>query len=514
MSYHRNPLLGGVLSTDQYQLTMAQLYWREGLADHRAQFDYFFRSYPDYGTHQAGYCVTAGLDWLLEWMDNTRFIDEDLAELRSQVTPAGERRFDEGFLEWLEENGDFSSVSLSAVQEGRVVHAHVPIVVAQGPLAMTQILETALLNRLNYPTLIATKASRVKEAARGRPVMEFGMRRGPESGADAGGRAALIGGCDFTSNVALSHAMGTEPKGTHAHSMVQAFMAVGAGELAAFRAFARSYPDECILLVDTIDTLESGVPNAIRVFEELRARGHRPGGIRLDSGDLAYLAIQSAKLLDGAGFADVPIVLSSDLDELAIWQILSQIDDEAPRYGIHPEALSGRLIYGVGTRLITSHGDSSLDGVFKLTAMKEGGTWWPAVKVSESSAKVPVPGEKAVWRVYDRRGYATADVIAHPDEDLLAAEELRLFHPHREASRTMAGVQIEHVESLLEPVYSGGQEGPPASLEAMRERRTHDLGRLDQGVRRIVTPHIYHVSLTERMKSLQRELVNDARASA
>jgi nicotinate phosphoribosyltransferase len=268
------------------------------------------------------------------------------------------------------------------------------------------------------------------------------------------------------------------------------------------------------LLVDTIDTLESGVPNAIRVFEELRAGGHRPGGIRLDSGDLAYLAIQSAKLLDGAGFAEVPIVLSSDLDELAIWQILSQIDDEAPRYGIHPEALSGRLIYGVGTRLITSQGDSSLDGVFKLTAMKEGGTWLPAVKVSESSAKVPVPGEKAVWRVYDRRGYATADVIAHPDEDLLAAEELRLFHPHREASRTMAGAQIEHVESLLEPVYSGGQERPPASLEAMRERRTHDLGRLDQGVRRIVTPHIYHVSLTERMKSLQRELVNDARASA
>lgn len=201
-------LLGGILGTDQYQLTMAQMYWKEGLADRPAQFDYFFRSYPDYGTHQAGYCVTAGLGWLLDWMESARFGRPELEYLRTQLTPGGNRRFDEGFVDWLEDNGDFGSIQVDAVPEGRIVHANVPVATVTGPLAMAQILETPFLNRLNYPTLVATKASRVKEAGRGTPVLEFGMRRGPASGADAGGRAALIGGCDFSSNVALSHAVG------------------------------------------------------------------------------------------------------------------------------------------------------------------------------------------------------------------------------------------------------------------------------------------------------------------
>ena len=340
---------GGLLGTDQYQLTMAQAYWADGLADRRVQFDSFFRRYPDYGTHQAGYCVTAGLGPLLEWMESVRFTDGDLQLLRSQQDSSGDRRFDEGFLDWLRANGDFASIRLDAVPEGRIVHANVPVATVTGPLAMAQLLETPLLNRLNYPTLVATKASRVDEAARGGPVLEFGMRRGPESGAHAGSRAALIGGCDFTSNVAASHLMGLDPKGTHAHSLVQVYMAQGQSELDAFRKFASVYPDDCVLLVDTVDILESGVPNAITVFKELEADGHAPAGIRLDSGDLAYFATESARLLDDAGFHDVPIVLSSDLDELVIWQILSQIEREAPRVDLDAARLVDRLVFGVGT---------------------------------------------------------------------------------------------------------------------------------------------------------------------
>jgi nicotinate phosphoribosyltransferase len=347
-----------MLFTDQYQLTMAQLYWRYGLHERPARFDYFFRRYPDYGRHQAGYTVFAGLGWLLEWMESTRVTAEELEYLRGQRRADGERRFDDGFISWLADTGGFEQISVRAVAEGRVVHAVAPIAVAEGPLAMAQILETSFLNHLNYQTLIATKASRIAEAARGAPVLEFGMRRGPDVGTNAGARAALIGGANFTSNVGMSAVLGVDPKGTHAHSMVQLFMALGEGEIGAFRAYADVYPDECMLLVDTIDTLESGIPNAITVFDELRARGHEPLGIRLDSGDLAYLAIQAARMLDDAGYPDTRIVLSSELDELAMWQIIAQITEEAPRYGVDPDAMTARLIYGVGTRLISSHGYS------------------------------------------------------------------------------------------------------------------------------------------------------------
>ena len=203
-----------------------------------------------------------------------------------------------------------------------------------GPMVPAQLLETSLLNHLNYQTLIATKAARMHRSGRGRLLMDFGLRRGQDKGANAAVRAALIGGADFTSNVGMSRVLGYPPKGTHAHSMVQVFMALGMGEVDAFRAYADVYPDDCLLLVDTINTLESGVPNAIIVFEELRRKGHKPVGIRLDSGDLAYLAIQAAKMLDAAGFPDTTIVLSNNLDELVIWQVLTQIRDEAPRWGV------------------------------------------------------------------------------------------------------------------------------------------------------------------------------------
>jgi nicotinate phosphoribosyltransferase len=499
----------GILFTDQYQLTMAQLYWRRGIAEVPVQFDHFFRAYPDYGEHQAGYCVNAGMEWLLQWMEGARFGDDELEVLRSHSTSRGEPLFDDGFLSWLAEHGSFDAISMQAIGEGRVVHPRVPLTVVRGPLAMAQILETSLLNHLNYQTLIATKASRVVAAGRGRPVLEFGTRRGPDRGANAGARAALVGGADFTSNTAASAMMGIPPKGTHGHSMVQVFMTRGEGELGAFRAFAEVYPDDCVLLVDTVDTLGSGIPNAITVFEELRSRGHEPVGIRLDSGDLAYLAIQAAKLLDDAGFGDTTIVLSSGLDELAIWQILTQIDEEAPGYGVDPAALVARLSYGVGTRLITSEGAPSLDGVYKATALYEDGEWKPMLKGSESSGKIPVPGDKEVWRIYDQRGTASADLMTLRSEDPLAADNLVLHHPVVDGvTRELPRGDVSTAEQLLADVMvEGDVVADLPDLEELRRRRLADLERLDPGVRRLINPHVYHVSLSDELYRLKRELL-------
>ncbi|HEX6220045.1 MAG TPA: nicotinate phosphoribosyltransferase, partial [Acidimicrobiia bacterium] len=273
--------------------------------------------------------------------------------------------------------------------------------------------------------------------------------------------------------------------------------------------FARLYPDECVLLVDTIDVLDSGVPNAIAVFQELRDRGHEPVGIRIDSGDLAYMTIQAAVALNDAGFESASIVLSSDLDELVIWQILSQLEAEAPRYDLDPAALLGRITFGVGTRLITSHGDSALGGVYKLVAIEdESGEWEPAIKLSESIEKMPVPGQKTVTRVYDERGLATADIIGIEGEDPLSSDPIDLYHPHRDLRRNIDKGSISDSEDLLETVYADGRrkDGEP-DIEELRWRRRSDLERLDSGVRRLVNPHIYHVSLTRQMKDLQMSLV-------
>jgi nicotinate phosphoribosyltransferase len=224
---------------------------------------------------------------------------------------------------------------------------------------------------------------------------------------------------------------------------VQVFIALGEGELGAFRAYAEVYPDDCLLLVDTINTLESGVPNAIRVFEELKRKGHKPLGIRLDSGDLAYLSIQSAKMLDGAGFPDTRIVLSNQLDELVIWQVITQIEEEAPRYGLDPESLIKRLVYGVGTKLITSKGDSALDGVYKLVAVREKGRWAPAIKLSETPTKTLNPGNKMAWRIYDKRGFATADLLTIDEGDPGEKEVLKMRHPSDHSKyRIMKGNEI------------------------------------------------------------------------
>jgi nicotinate phosphoribosyltransferase len=509
VSSNPHDLTQGILFTDQYQLTMAQLYFRQGMHERSALFDHFYRDYPNYGVHQSGYCINAGLDWLLDWMARARFGEPEIEYLRGQMGAAGDRLFDDDFLAWLRENGTFDGITLMAIPEGRVVHANVPLTVVEGPLAMAQILETALLNYLNYQTLIATKASRIHEAGRGRMMLEFGLRRGPERGANAGTRAALIGGADFSSNVGVSQALGLPPKGTHAHSMVQVFIALGATELDAFRAYAEVFPDDCVLLVDTLDTLDSGIPNAIRVFEELRRKGHTPVGVRLDSGDLAYLSIRAARMLDQAGFPDVSIVLSNQIDELTLWQIITQIEEEAPEYGVEPDKLIGRLVYGVGTRLISSAGDSALDGVYKLVAVCDEGRWLPAIKISETPEKTPNPGHKRVWRLYDQRGKAIADLLGVEDEDPNRLDPLSTHHPTQfGAERSFRREEISQIEPLLVEVFRQGHrllETP--SLDDMRAKRQFDLDRLYPGVRRLMKPHVYHVSLTKKLWDYKQELI-------
>lgn len=503
----------GMLFTDQYQLTMAQLYFRLGLHELEAQFDHFYRRNPDYDHHQAGYCVNAGLAWLLGWMGAACFRPADVDYLRGHRDRLGNRVFADDFLDYLARHGNFSGISLAAIPEGRVVHPNSPLTVVRGPLAMAQILETALLNKLNYQTLVATKAARLLEAARGGTILEFGLRRAQGEGGNEGTRAALVGGADFSSNTGVSHALGLLPRGTHAHSLVQLMMALGEGELGAFRAYADLYPDECLLLVDTVDTLHSGVPNAIRVFEELQRKGHRPVGIRLDSGDQAFLSIQAAKMLDDAGFAETSIVLSSDLDELVIWQIITQIQEEAPRYGVDAERLIRRLVYGVGTRLVTSWGEPALGGVYKLVAIRRGGAWSSAIKISETPAKIPNPGSKRIWRLYDQRGKATADLLTLEEEDPVQGEQLVLRHPSDHTKlRTLRRSAISRLEPLHVQVLEQGRlvHALP-SLDEIRLRRQADVEALDPGVRRLVNPHIYHVSLSQALWDMKQDLIETAR---
>ncbi|RPI00123.1 MAG: nicotinate phosphoribosyltransferase [Calditrichaeota bacterium] len=499
----------GILFTDQYELTMAQLYFKVGLHEKKVQFEHYFREYPDYGAHQAGFCINAGLEWLCRWMSKTAFSSRELDCLQSQVDRCGNPVFHADFIEYLKSHAGFESLSLRGIPEGRVIHPIVPINIVEGPVVMAQILETALLNKLNYQILIATKAARIKMAAQNRPVLEFGMRRAHDLGANAGGRAALIGGADFSSNVGLSYEQGLDPKGTHAHSLVQLFLSLGYSELDAFRAFADLYPDNCILLVDTVNTLESGLPNAIKVFEELKRKGHEPLGVRIDSGDLAFLCLETAKQLDRAGFENAAIVLSNDLDELTIWQIITQIGQESRRNGMDADKIVGRLIYGVGTRLITSAGAPALGGVYKLTATFDHGKWKPSIKVSETLQKTANPGRKQAVRLYDQRGKAIVDIVGGYDENLEQLEEFNCYHPTDfSKKRTLHKEQIIQSEPLLVDVIKEGRclvEFP--SLTEIRQQRQQDIDKLDEGVKRLINPHIYHVSLTEKLYILKKKML-------
>jgi len=512
MKSSHSQLSEGILFTDQYQLTMAQLYFAMGIHEKNAQFDHFFRNYPDYGSHQAGYCINAGLEWAVDWILKSRFNDQDIEHLRSQKGQAGKPVFRDDFLSWLRGNGNYGSITMNAIPEGRVVHPNVPLTVIEGPLAMAQILESGLLNKLNYQTLIATKAARIKDTAREQPLLEFGLRRGQDSGVNAGVRAALIGGADFSSNVGISHFLGYSPKGTHGHSMVQVFISMGEGELGAFKAYADLYPDDCLLLVDTINTIESGVPNAIKVFEELRQKGHEPVGIRLDSGDLAYLSIQAAAMMNKAGFPNTKIVLSNQIDELVVWQIITQIESEAAKFGVDPDQLIKRLVYGVGTNLITSSGAPALDGVYKLVALSDGKEWTPSIKLSESREKTHNPGTKKVWRIYDDRGMATADLITTSDDNPSEKDGLILHHPTDHTKvRAMNRENISNAEPLLVKILDRGKlvyDFP--TIDELRAKRKSDMNSLDSGIKRIVNPHIYHVSLSDELWNLKENLIKSS----
>ncbi len=504
----------GILFTDHYQLMMAQLYYRIGTHETLAQFDHFFRYYPDYGPHKAGFCINAGLEWLIDWMQNSFFGNGEIEILRSLKSSSGKQLFEDSFLLWLKKSGSFDQISLRAIPEGRVVHPNEPLTIIEGPLAMAQILETALLNQLNYQTLIATKAARIKEMGQNQLLLEFGARRAQDRGAIAGVRGALIGGADFSSNVGISNLLGLPPKGTHAHSMVQLFIAMGMTEHEAFQTFADLYPDDCILLVDTINTLESGIPSAIKVFENLKKKGHKPVGIRLDSGDLAYLSLQAAKMLNEAGFEDVKIVLSNELDEMNIWQITTQIMEEARHYNIDPDRIIKRLVYGVGTKLITSAGDSSLGGVYKLVAIHDKKNWIPILKISETPEKTPNPGNKQVFRIYGSNMLATADLVTLKEEDPSSSELIVLQHPSDELKkRTLKKENTSEIEPLLKNILSDGKlvyEFP--TLQQIRSARDNDLEKMDSGVKRLLNPHRYHVSLSPKLFELKKKLVMNMKA--
>ena len=511
MNNDQRNLAEGVLFTDLYQLTMAQVYFRLGIHEKTAQFDYFFRSYPDYGMHQAGYCINAGLDWLLDWMRNSFFDDRSLSYLENLLDAKGSPLFEKDFLSYLQGKSVITGVTLKAIPEGRVVHPYLPLAMVEGPLLFSQLIESSLLNHLNYQTLIATKATRIYEAGMGQMMLEFGLRRAQDRAASAGTRAAIIGGAAGSSNVGASAVLGFSPSGTHAHSMIQAIVALGGSELDAFKAYADSYPDNCILLVDTFNTLESGIPNAIKVFENLQKKGHQPVGIRLDSGDLAYLSIQAARMLNSAGFPETTIVLSNQMDELVIWQIITQIKEESERYGVDPDKLIKRLAYGVGTRMITSSIDPALDGVYKLVAIQENSHWVPAMKISENPEKTLNPGHKKLWRIYDKREKAIADVMSTSDEDLRQKLSLHLHHPTDTLKHSVLRANdLSKIEPLtVEIITRGIIKYVSPSINKIRDLRQKDLDKLHPGVKRLMNPHQYHVSLTDNLWTLKQNLIRE-----
>ncbi|MCK4302966.1 MAG: nicotinate phosphoribosyltransferase, partial [Candidatus Eisenbacteria sp.] len=389
------------LRTDLYELTMMNGYLQTGLAERKVGFDLFMRSIPENG----GYCIAAGLADAVKFATGIQFATDDIAFLR------GLDLFSEAFLDRLRKfhfTGD-----LYAVPEGTPVFPLEPILRIQAPLFEAQFLESALLNIINFQTLIATKAARVCQEAGDNNVMEFGMRRAHGvDGALSATRAAYIGGVESTSNTEAGRILGIPVRGTHAHSWIMAFP----DELSSFQAYAEIYPDNCILLVDTYDTLRSGVPNAIRVARELEKRGKRLKGIRLDSGDLAYLSIHARKMLNAAGLQDACIVASGDLDEWIIHDLKSQ-DAQID-------------IWGVGTRLVTSHNAPSLTGVYKLAAIEENGRWSPRLKVAEKAAKATLPGIKQVWRLMRPDGWWEADLITQIDEEISSGDsDLIGYHP-------------------------------------------------------------------------------------
>ena len=473
------------LLTDLYELTMMQGYFREKDANETVIFDAFYRTNPDGNA----FSICAGLEQVIDYVKNLHFDDADIEYLR------GLGIFDEDFLEYLH-NFKFSG-NIYAIPEGTVVFPREPLVKVIAPIMEAQLVETAILNIINHQSLIATKTSRIVFAARGDGIMEFGLRRA--QGADAGtygARAAMIAGCIGTSNVLAGKLFDVPVKGTHAHSWIMSFP----DELTAFRAYAKLYPSACILLADTYDTLGSGVPNAIRVFQEMRDAGIPLTfyGIRLDSGDLAYISKKARKMLDDAGFPDAVISASNDLDE----------------YLIDSLKIQGAAItsWGVGTNLITSKDCPSFGGVYKLAAIKDRytGKFIPKIKLSENTEKVTNPGNKTIQRIYDKEtGKIIADLICLVDEEFDEKNSLLLFDPIETWKKTHLAPGTYTMRELLVPIFKNGKcvyESP--KVMDIREYCKKEQETLWDESRRLVNPHEIHVDLSNELWHMKAQLLD------
>ncbi len=469
------------LLTDFYELTMMYGYFRQNKTDEIATFDLFFRPFDE-----SNFCIAAGLEQAIEYVENLHFDQTDIDYLRST------KAFDEDFLAYLA-NFRFTG-SIRAVPEGTVVFPYEPLMIVTAPISQAQLIEAALLNIVNHQTLIATKARRVCYAAEPASVLEFGLRRaqGPDA-AIYGARAAVIGGCSSTSNVLCAQMFGLPPKGTHAHSWVMSFPT----ELDAFMAYADTYPDNCLLLVDTYDTLGSGVPNAIKTFDYLKSKGYQPIGIRLDSGDLAYLSKQARKMMDAAGHADCKIFASSDIDEY----VLESLKQQGAKIDI----------YGVGTRLITSNNTPSLGGVYKLCNIRTGEKDCPKMKISDNPIKMTNPGVKTVFRLFDKKtDKAIADVIALKGERIDETKPLTITHPvERWKSKEVSDFYAK--ELYVDAVKDGKRVLARKDVYTLQRDCAQSLNGFWEEYKRLSNPHVYKVDLSDKLYSLKQQLINDER---
>ena len=472
------------LLTDLYELTMMQGYF-ESQANETVIFDVFFRENPNKG----GYSVMAGLEQVIEYIKNLNFSYEDVDYLR------GLGLFSEDFLHYL--SGFHFSGDIYAIPEGSVIFPREPLVKVIAPIMEAQLVETAILNIINHQSLIATKASRVVHAAQGNGVMEFGLRRaqGPDAGL-YGARAAMIGGCVGTSNVLAGKMFDVPVLGTHAHSWIMSFP----DEYTAFKEYARLYPDACTLLVDTYDTLKSGVPNAIRVFQKMKDAGIHPKsyGIRLDSGDLAYLSKKARKMLDEAGFPDAVIAASNDLDEFLINDLK-----------IQGAAITS---WGVGTNLITSKDCPSFGGVYKLAAIQnKDGEFVPKIKISENIEKITNPGNKTIYRIYDKdTGKIRADLICFADETYDTSEDLLLFDTNSTWKKTRLEGGTYTMKEILKPIFIRGEcKYTSPSVKEIASFCEQEKNTLWDETKRLFNPHKVYVDLSQRLYDTKTELLNN-----
>jgi nicotinate phosphoribosyltransferase len=467
--------------TDFYELTMANGYFQNGLGDKTAYFDMFFRKVPDDG----GFAIMAGVEQLIRYLQELKFSDEDIEYLR------GKSIFSEEFLQYLK--AFRFACDVWAVPEGTPIFPNEPVVTVRGPVIQAQFIETMVLLTINHQSLIATKANRIVRAAQGRPVMEFGSRRAHGyDGAIFGARAAYIGGCVGTACTIAEKEYGIPAAGTMAHSWIQMFPT----ELEAFRAYARTYPDNCTLLVDTYNVLKAGIPNAIKVFgEEIVPRGFRPRGVRIDSGDITYLSREARKMLDEAGFNDCRIVASNSLDEYIIRDILIQ--------GAQVDS------FGVGERLITSKSEPVFGGVYKLAAVEENGVMTPKIKISENVGKITNPGFKQVWRFFDREtGKAIADVLTMCEETIDESKPYELFDPEYTWKRKF--VTNFCARKLLTRIFDGGTcvyESP--EICDIRSYCREQIDTLWDEVKRFENPHKYYVDLSKPLWDMRERLLQE-----